>query len=350
VCDTESKNLVNQYKLQFSRIVKERDLSEKELEFIYNNIKDSCEELKSRGVCKKSDLKNISESVITKVEDHLIDAITTVVEAPTIYGEESTIRGIIIDRENKTVHIISDNSIADKFEINSKTFNYVGPNKVVLITTYSFIGIFIVGLVLLIVLRKNKLFNIPLIAIEIVSLLFTIILIVNSKPINNVIGYIKMMQRPKDLVSKKIVVQDRAIKQYPSYYDEYAILKIKSIGLEEKVAFGDSPDILAGNIGHTTTSYLPGEGKTIIYSGHNYKLNNLDRLNQNDEILITTSYGEFTYKVVDTRIMNVFDYNDIKVDTDNERLILYTCYPFSNLVYGNKRYVVFAELTKESWL
>ena len=63
VCDNESKNLINQYKLQFSRIVKERDLSEKELEFIYKNIRNSCEDLKNQGVCKKSDLKDVTETI-----------------------------------------------------------------------------------------------------------------------------------------------------------------------------------------------------------------------------------------------------------------------------------------------
>ena len=277
-------------------------------------------------------------------------AITTVVEAPTIYGEESTIRGVIIDRENMTVHIISNDSLADKFEINSKSFNYVGPNKVVLITTYTCIGLFVGGVLLTIKLKKHKELIIPLLAFNIVVFLLSIGLICFSKQINTGIGYIKMMQMPKSLVSKKLIVEDKEIKQYPNYYDEYAILKIKSINLEEKVAFGDSSDILMGSIGHSTTSYLPGEGHTIVYSGHNYKLSNLGKVRINDEITIETSYGVFTYRVTNTKIMNSSNYDSIDINTNKERLVLYTCYPFSSLVYGNKRYVVFAELVKESWV
>ena len=349
VCDTESKNLVNQYKLQFSRIVKERDLTEKELDFIYKNIKDSCETLKSQGVCKKSDLKKVEAPIINQVEDNLIDAITTVVEAPTIYGEENTIKGIIIDRENMTVHIISNGSMADKFEIKSKSFNYVGPNKIVVFTTYISVCLFIISLVLLIKFRKINNIVLPLISFNIVVLIFSIGLICFSKQINNGINYIKLMQRPTILASKKVIVENKEIKQYPNYYDKYAILTINSISLEEDVVFGDSSDILATNIGHSTTSYLPGEGKTIVYSGHNYKLSNLGKIHNDDEIKIETSYGVFTYKVTGSRIMNVNEYDDIGLDTGKEMLVIYTCYPFSNLVYSNNRYVLFAELVKESW-
>ena len=355
VCDKESKQLLNQYKLQFSRMIKESDLSDIELELVFNNIKSSVEELKKQGVCKKEDFKDIPSATLDKVEDKLIDAITTVIEAPSIYGEDvpKSINGVVIDRNTMTIQIISNNALADKFELNAKKFNYVGSSKVAVNTSYILIGLFIIiSIVIIILKKKNKLTSmmIPLLAIDIVAFIIGISFIVFSKPINIGLGYLNMMRRPDSLVSKKIVVnENHEIMQYPNYYDEYAVLKIDSVNIEEKVAFGDGTDVLAADIGHATTSYMPGEGNTIIYSGHNYKLDNLENIKKNDEIVIETSYGVFTYKVTDTKIMKDNEYGKIEYDTGKEVLVLYTCYPFSKLVYGDKRFVVYAELTKESW-
>ena len=355
VCDNESKKLLNQYKLQFSRMVKERDLSEQELDVVFYNIKDSVEDLKSHGVCKIDDFKNVPDKVIDKVENKIIDAVTTVIEAPSIYGDNdsNSISGIIIDRKNKTIEVISNNSLADKFEINAKKFNYVGPNKAVVITTYIAIGVFVLSTILIIILKKINKLNaiiVPLLSIDIVSFIIGLVFIVLAKPINIGLGYVSMMQRPSSLVNKKIIVnENHEILQYPNYYDEYAELIISSINLDEKVAFGDGSDVLAGDIAHATTSYMPGEGNTIVYSGHNYKLEKLDKLKKNDEIVIKTSYGEFIYKVTNTKIMKDNEYDNIEYDTGKETLVIYTCYPLSSLVYGNKRLVVFAELAKESW-
>ena len=355
VCDKETKQLLNQYKLQFSRMLKEREMSEPELDAVFNNIKSSVEELKKNDVCKIDDFKEVPEKVINKIENQMIDALTTVIEAPSIYGDDdpNAISGIIIDRENRTIHIISNNSLADKIEVTTKNFNYVGTNKIVATTSYIAIGVFVIATIAIIVLKKlNKLNSliVPLISIDIVAFIIGIIFIILAKPINVGIGYLNMMRRPDSLVNKKIVInENHEIMQYPNYYDEYAVLKIKSANIEEKVAFGDGSDVLAGDIGHATTSYMPGEGNTIVYSGHNYKLENLNKVKKNDEIEIETSYGVFTYKVTDTKVMKDNQYGDIEFDTGKEILVIYTCYPFSSLVYGDKRFVVFAELTKESW-
>ena len=139
--------------------------------------------------------------------------------------------------------------------------------------------------------------------------------------------------------------EDGNISNYPSYGEKYAILTISSISVNLPIYFGSSDDILKKGIGTYSGYYLPGEGGSILMMGHNWSnfLRRLGELETGDKIKITTNYGTYTYKVYKTKIIEETDWNSLPLQSDEEILMLYTCYPFDNTSYTTKRYVVYAK-------
>ena len=90
---------------------------------------------------------------------------------------------------------------------------------------------------------------------------------------------------------------------------------------------------------------LPQADNEIMVEQSLIKNNGLD-LKIGDEIKITTSYGEYTYKIYDMELINETDVDKLPIQRDKEILMIYTCYPFNNIGYATQRYVVYAELEK----
>ena len=142
--------------------------------------------------------------------------------------------------------------------------------------------------------------------------------------------------------------EKNSLENYPEYGTQYATIEIDKIDVNLPVYFGDTLEILKKGIGHSSGSYFPGEGGTIIYMGHNSKnmLRRLGELQIGNEIKITTSYGEYTYSIYDMQLIKETELDKLPVQRDKEILMLYTCYPFNNIGYATQRYVVYAELVK----
>ncbi len=142
-----------------------------------------------------------------------------------------------------------------------------------------------------------------------------------------------------DLTTKNLAV-------YPEYGSKYAELSIPSLNIKKDVYYGDSMRVLKKGIGHTMGSFFPGEGGSILYMGHNTSnmLRNLGNINLNDKIIVTTNYGTYTYSVYETKIIEDTDLNEVPIKRDKEILMLYTCYPFTTIVYTKYRFVVYATL------
>ena len=149
-------------------------------------------------------------------------------------------------------------------------------------------------------------------------------------------------------IKKDIDTEKNTIKNYPEYGTQYATIEIDKIDVNLPVYFGDTLDVLKKGVGHSTGSYFPGEGGSIVYMGHNSKkvFRRFSELQIGDEIKITTSYGEYTYKIYDMELINETDVDKLPIQRDKEILMIYTCYPFNNIGYATQRYVVYAELEK----
>ena len=142
--------------------------------------------------------------------------------------------------------------------------------------------------------------------------------------------------------------EKQTLQNYPEYGTQYATIEIDKIDVNLPVYFGDTLEILKKGVGHSSGSYFPGEGGSIIYMGHNSKnmFRRFSELQIGNEIKVTTSYGEFTYKIYDMQLIKETEIDKLPIQRDKEILMIYTCYPFNNVGYATQRYVVYAELEK----
>ena len=147
---------------------------------------------------------------------------------------------------------------------------------------------------------------------------------------------------------KPIEFENKKLKNYPEYGTQYATIQIPSINVDVPVYFGDTLEILKKGVGHSSGSYFPGEGGSILYMGHNSKkvFRRFSELQIGDEIKVTTTYGEYNYKIYDMQLINETDTDKVPIQRDEEILMVYTCYPFNNIGYATQRYVVYAKLEK----
>lgn len=186
-----------------------------------------------------------------------------------------------------------------------------------------------------------------IVAFLISFIILFIVKITMGQKINEVltmINYISVNVAEKQVT---IVVSDKqkGIKNYPEYGERYAQIEIEKIEVNLPVYFGDTLEILKNGVGHSSGSYFPGEGGSIIYMGHNSKqiFRRFSELEVGDNIKVTTDYGEYNYQIYDTKIINENELEKLPIQKKEEILMIYTCYPFSNIGYTKQRYVVYAK-------
>lgn len=152
----------------------------------------------------------------------------------------------------------------------------------------------------------------------------------------------------KVTIETKYDVNENKLTSYPEYGTQYATIEIPKINIDLPVYFGNTMEILKKGVGHSSGSYFPGEGGSIIYMGHNSKkvFRRLGELKIGDKIAIKANYGEFNYEIYDTQIVEETETYKLPIQENDEKLMIYTCYPFNNIGYATHRYVVYANLVK----
>ena len=142
--------------------------------------------------------------------------------------------------------------------------------------------------------------------------------------------------------------ENNRLENYPEYGTQYATIEISKIDVDLPVYYGDTLEILKKGVGHSSGSYFPGEGGSIVYMGHNSRkvFRRFSELQIGDSIKVTTSYGEFNYKIYDMQLINETETDKLPIQKEKEILMVYTCYPFNNIGYATQRYVVYAEIAE----
>ncbi len=145
-----------------------------------------------------------------------------------------------------------------------------------------------------------------------------------------------------------VLNEQNKIQNYPEYGTKYATIEIPKIDVNLPVYYGDTLEVLKKGVGHSSGSYFPGEGGSIIYMGHNSKkvFRRFSELQIGNEITVKTDYGEYKYKIYDMKLIKETELDKLPVQKEKEILMIYTCYPFNNIGYTTQRYVVYAELEK----
>lgn len=144
----------------------------------------------------------------------------------------------------------------------------------------------------------------------------------------------------------------------PGPGDPVFLLKIPSIDFDQVVVEGVGTEELEKGPGHYPTcrdgferplctefeEVWPGEEGRVIISGHRTTFGapffDLDKLKPGDEIITQTKWGEFTYEVTETRIVQP-DSLAIAIQSDAAEIVLTTCNPKYSAA---QRLIVFGRL------
>ena len=161
----------------------------------------------------------------------------------------------------------------------------------------------------------------------------------------NIINMITIEQKNIEYPSVTFDSMNKKLIDYPLWNTEFGSLTIPSIDIKLPIYQGDSLEILNYGIGHFSGSLFPGEGGSIILAGHNTKafLYHLPEVKINNEIKVKTTYGEFTYKIYETKVIDAKDNDAFPFFKDKEVLMIYTCYPVNTVGHKTHRFVVYAE-------
>ncbi len=125
-----------------------------------------------------------------------------------------------------------------------------------------------------------------------------------------------------------------------------ANLVLKSTKDVIPIVEGTSLEDLKLGAGYYQKSSFPGERGNCIILGHRETFfNNLGELKINNEITIETPNKDFTYRVIDTVIVDWSDKQIFKQrDNNKSQVILITCYPIKQTTSVDKKYLVIGEL------
>ena len=188
-----------------------------------------------------------------------------------------------------------------------------------------------------------------IVAIMFIILITVIIFVLFGSRISMAISLInKVSIDTSNVVLKDVKLNSitKRLESYPEYGTKYGDLTIDSIDVDLPLYYGDTLSILRNGVGHSSGSYFPGEGGTIVCMAHNTRgyLYNLSDIEIGANIVITTTYGKFTYKVEETKIVPETQVDAVSVSHGEEMLILYTCYPTNTFGHATKRFITYSKL------
>ena len=203
--------------------------------------------------------------------------------------------------------------------------------------------------------KPNKLYRIKAIIKSLIIAFFFsafsiyIFILTLGKPFDKYLSMINTLSVGFEIASNENVSFDpikKKLTTQPSWGASFGTLKIPSISIEIPVYHGDSPEQLVDGAGHYAGSYFPGEGSSIVLAAHNSHglFYNLPQIQIGDIATIETIYGTFQYEVYKTDIVDYRDNSKFPIQTDEEILMLYTCYPVDNVWYVDDRFVAYLKL------
>lgn len=148
----------------------------------------------------------------------------------------------------------------------------------------------------------------------------------------------------KEAVAHDLEQKIPLYRQRPATGDLLGSLSIPKLGASLPIYHGTSEDELKRGIGHFAKSALPGENNNTVLSGHRDTVfRRLGEVGVGDKLIITTSAGEFVYKVKKVRIVDS-DNRTIIVEKPKATLTVSTCYPFRYIGSAKQRFILIGEL------
>lgn len=133
--------------------------------------------------------------------------------------------------------------------------------------------------------------------------------------------------------------------EVPEHGEAFGTISSEQLGLNLSLIYGDTNAILKQGAGMYEGSKLPGSaGQTIICAHNTSKFfGPLENAKAGDIIHLQTSYGEYDYEIAETKVASMYDTSTYDLDTTEETLILYTCYPFYGAPGKKDRLFIYAK-------
>ncbi|WP_042143407.1 class D sortase [Paucisalibacillus sp. EB02] len=126
--------------------------------------------------------------------------------------------------------------------------------------------------------------------------------------------------------------------------DPIGVLEVPKIDEKLPIVEGTDSEELRKGVGHYTGTALPNQNDQIVLSGHRDTLfRRFDEINIGDHFIVKLQYGEFTYEIVDTKIVDADDRTVIKSTAPEEILTVTTCYPFGYIGDAPERFIFTAK-------
>lgn len=176
--------------------------------------------------------------------------------------------------------------------------------------------------------------------------LFVSAISITEKAENTKVSSIFDEAKQKNIISVKNKIPSSQI-EYPSLGAEYGVVNIDKYNVQARLIYGDSQEDLREGVGQFNGSVFPGEEGTTLIGGHNTAdLAALGGVESDDTITIKTSYETYQYKVTHKKVARFDDKSAIETlykKSDNNQLILYTCYPIDMIGLTDNRLFVYAE-------
>lgn len=156
-----------------------------------------------------------------------------------------------------------------------------------------------------------------------------------------------MMQKESLAEAQQIITtnKDKPIESLenfkPNTGDTVGVLEIPKIDGLLPIIEGTDEDELDKGVGHYKSTVYPSQNDQILLSGHRDTVfRRMGELEIGDILTVQLPYGDFSYKIVETKIVSADDTTIIGSTAPDEVLTVSTCYPFNFVGSAPDRYVI----------
>lgn len=127
----------------------------------------------------------------------------------------------------------------------------------------------------------------------------------------------------------------------PSTGETVGMLHIPKLESDLPIVEGTDEDELSHGVGHYAGTSYPLQNDQIVLSGHRDTVfRRMGELKLGDILTVQLPYGEFSYEIVETKIVDANDRSIIVPTSPDEVLTVTTCYPFSYIGNAPDRYII----------
>ena len=143
------------------------------------------------------------------------------------------------------------------------------------------------------------------------------------------------------------------LKNYGLPDEKFGVISIPKLELDMPLYLGANYDNMAAGAAVLTQTSVPigGANPNAVIAGNRgwggaSYFRYVPDLTVGDEVIITNLWETLTYKVVETKIIDPHEVEEILIQSDRDMITLLTCHPYAS--GGKQRYVIYCERMTET--